>query len=222
MKNLIQALVKAQSEFKPVAKNKINPMFNKYKYADLESILSCVRPVLNANGLFMRQIVGNGENCITCETIISHVDGAELSSGILAVPVSFGKGVGAQAVGSAITYAKRYSLCAFLGIAAEDDDDGNIACEVKPNRYTPPPEKQAPRPAPKPDAAPAPSPADIADDAAIGLREEVAEYTARIVEAENVDELNEIAEELKVCAYPESATKALRTVWGNKYKEFVK
>ena len=217
MKNLIQALVKAQSQFKPVSKNKTNPMF-KSKYADLESIISAVRPILNANGLFMRQIVGNGENCVTVETIISHVEGAELSSGVLSIPVNFGKGVGAQAVGSAITYAKRYSLCAFLGIAADEDDDGNSANLERPNSYTPP-ARQAPRPAPKP--ADAPSPADIADDAAIGLHEEVAEYKARIVEAENMDDLNAIAEELKVCNFPKAATQAIRTVWANKKKEFV-
>jgi hypothetical protein len=193
----------------------------KSKYADLESIISAVRPILNANGLFMRQIVGNGENCVTVETIISHVEGAELSSGILSIPVNFGKGVGAQAVGSAITYAKRYSLCSFLGIAADEDDDGNSANLERPNTYTPP-ARQAPRPAPKPAADHSPSPADIADDADIGLREEVAEYTARIVESENMNDLNAIAEELKVCNFPESATKAIRTVWANKRKEFVK
>ena len=54
------------------------------------------------------------------------------------------------------------------------------------------------------------------------MREEVAEYTARIVESENMNDLNAIAEELKVCNFPESATKAIRTVWANKRKEFVK
>lgn len=218
MKEIFTALCKAQSEFPKVLKNCVNPMFKSH-YADLENCLQAVRPALNKNGLFLRQVVTNGENCVCVETIIGHVSGAEISSGVLSIPVAMGKGIGAQAVGSAMTYAKRYSLCAFLGISADDDDDGNEAQVNKPQGMRAP-QRPAPKPV-QPKPAPAPSPADIADDAAIGLHEEVAEYKARIVEAESMDDLNAIAEELKVCNFPESATQAIRTVWANKKKEFI-
>lgn len=219
MNEIYKSLIKAQSEFPKIQKNCVNPMF-KSRYADLETILAAVRPVLNKYGIYLRQIVTNSDNAICVETILSHESGEEISSGVLSVPVNMGKGIGAQAVGSAITYGKRYSLSAFLGISADDDDDGNEA-QIRPaQKMSAPAKKPAPQAAPKPAPVKQPTPADIDDDNAIGERELVAEFKARIVECESEPELKELGAEIGVTPMSDSAKQEVRTVYKNKLKEF--
>lgn len=121
------ALAAAQSEFTTVIKNKTNPAF-KSRYADLQSIIDAVRPALNKHGLFLTQKVTTENGMLSVETVLVHESGESISSGALTVETAGGAGPkGVQALGSAMTYARRYSLSAFLGITAEDDDDGNAA-----------------------------------------------------------------------------------------------
>lgn len=122
---LYSELVAAQSEFGPIVKNKVlsTPKF-KTKYADLQAIIDVVRPVLNRHGFFLSQRVTSEANGVRVETILFHSSGASLSSGPLFMPASRPD---AQGFGSARTYACRYSLSSFLGIASEDDDDGASA-----------------------------------------------------------------------------------------------
>ena len=123
---IFAALVAAQQGFKTPIKNKTNPLYGS-RYADIQAIIDAVRPALNAQGLFLYQTVETDEQgWLLVETIITYKNGETLSSGKLRVPVSPGKNP-IQSLGSAETYARRYSLSAFLGIAAEDDDDGNAA-----------------------------------------------------------------------------------------------
>ena len=123
------ALAAAQSEFATVTKNKTNPAY-KSRYADLQSIIEAVRPALNKHGLFLTQNVTNENGMLTVETVLVHTSGESISSGALVVEIAGGNGPkGVQALGSAMTYARRYSLSAFLGVTAEDDDDGNAAVE---------------------------------------------------------------------------------------------
>ena len=122
--NIFKALAKAQSEFGPVIKNR---KANYGLYADLGAILDVVRPALNRNGVFLSQKVTSQEDGVVVETILGHESGETLSSGPLFMPVGDVRGSKAQAFGSARTYACRYSLSAFLGIAADDDDDGQSA-----------------------------------------------------------------------------------------------
>lgn len=126
------ALAKAQAEFTPVLKNKTNPHLRN-RYADLQSILDAVRPALNKHGLFLTQKVVTDAGHVSIETLIIGESGESLSSGQLFVPdVKTNSGTTAiQAMGSAITYARRYSLSAFLGVTAEDDDDGNGAQDAQ-------------------------------------------------------------------------------------------
>ena len=131
--NIYAALAAAQAEFRTVVKNKVNPAFHS-KYADLQAILDACRPALNAHGLFLTQKVDAEGTTIKVETIITHSSGESLSSGVLAMTVPPGKNA-VQAAGSTLTYARRYSLSAFLGVAADDDDDGNAAG----TQQTPPP-----------------------------------------------------------------------------------
>lgn len=121
-------LARAQAKFAPVVKNCVNPAFKSH-YADLNAILTAVRPALNGEGVFVFQrvhLTHMGEMPgVMCETVLGDADGNTLESGGLFVPVTVRGGNVAQAYGSAETYARRYSLSAFLGIATEDDDDAN-------------------------------------------------------------------------------------------------
>lgn len=123
--NIYAALAAAQAEFKTVVKNCVNPAFNS-KYADLQSILDATRPALNRHGLFLFQRVASSKDGVSVETCVSHASGETLSSGVLFLPVISPKNP-AQGFGSAETYARRYSLSAFLGVSADEDDDGNGA-----------------------------------------------------------------------------------------------
>lgn len=123
--NIYAALAAAQAEFKPIAKNCVNPAFGS-KYADLQSILDGTRPALNRHGLFLYQRVMSSKDGISVKTCVTHASGETLSSGVLFIPVISPKNP-SQAFGSAETYARRYSLSAFLGVSADEDDDGNGA-----------------------------------------------------------------------------------------------
>lgn len=123
--NIYAALAAAQAEFRPVVKNCVNPAFGS-KYADLKSILEATRPALNRHGLFVYQRVSSSKDGVSVETCVSHSSGETLSSGVLFIPVLSPKNP-SQAFGSAETYARRYSLSAFLGVSADEDDDGNGA-----------------------------------------------------------------------------------------------
>lgn len=114
------ALVKAIGELQNVAKTAANPYF-KSKYAPLDSIIEATRPVLLKHGLAISQTPVFQEGCAGVATTILHKSGYSTTSTLL-LPM---KDQSPQGVGSAITYARRYALAAVLGIASEDDDDGN-------------------------------------------------------------------------------------------------
>ena len=100
----------------------MNPHF-KSKYASLESVIKAVKPSLVKNGILYRQVSKYTENGICIETIF-HGHGAELPTGEIFLPVDKRT---AQGFGSALTYARRYSLSLACGIGSEEDDDGNQA-----------------------------------------------------------------------------------------------
>jgi hypothetical protein len=116
------ALVKAQKEFGPALKSSSNPHF-KSRYADLAACVEAVVDALNNNGIALTQRVSPSENGVTVETVFIHESGEIISCGQLHVPATKHD---AQGYGSALTYARRYSLMAACGIAPEDDD-GNAA-----------------------------------------------------------------------------------------------
>lgn len=94
----------------------------KFKYADLFACAEAAAPVLKENGLAVSQIICNW----TLITLLTHKSGQWIKSEL---PISLtGDSVDYQALGSAITYIKRYSYCAILGIVADADDDVNAAC----------------------------------------------------------------------------------------------
>jgi hypothetical protein len=120
MKNIIAALVDVQTSAEAPKKNAANPHF-KSKFADLAQILSVLRAPLMANGLAVVQSpsVRDDGKSVCVQTTIYHSSGEVLDCGVLAMPV---ERPGPQAVGSAITYARRYALQAIFCLAAEDDD----------------------------------------------------------------------------------------------------
>jgi len=122
MKQIAQALCKAQKAFAPALKTSTNPHF-KSKYVGLDGCVEAVIDALNNNGIYLMQKSHDCENGVKIETILLHESGEEYSGGILHVPASKQD---AQGYGSALTYARRYSLMATCGIAPEDDD-GNAA-----------------------------------------------------------------------------------------------
>lgn len=122
MKQISAAFVKAQKAFGPALKTHTNPAFRS-KYADLSACVEAVMDALNANGIALMQHSHEVESGVTVETVFLHESGEVLSSGKLHVPATKQD---AQGYGSAMTYARRYSLMAACGIAPEDDD-GNAA-----------------------------------------------------------------------------------------------
>jgi hypothetical protein len=120
---LMTALVKAQSAIKVAKKDSSNPFF-KSKYADLSAIIDAIKEPLNKHGLVFMQIVDMVEGTTVVKTILAHESGEYIGGNI---PVVVAKPNDPQALGSAITYAKRYGLQAIVGVPADDDDDGNAA-----------------------------------------------------------------------------------------------
>lgn len=120
---LCKALAKAQVDIENPIKDSQNPHF-KSKYADLSSVLNCVRKVFPTNGLSVMQHPSFKANVVFVETVIMHTSGQWMSS-VSSCPINKQD---AQGVGSAITYLRRYSLSAVCGIAQEDDD-GNAATD---------------------------------------------------------------------------------------------
>lgn len=120
---LAKSLVKFNLEVNKIAKDADNPFF-KNNYATLDTIIDEIRPILSKHGLSIMQIPsGDGQN-VTLKTLLLHESGEWLESDELTMkPVKNDP----QAVGSCITYARRYSLAAFLSLNTGEDDDGNGA-----------------------------------------------------------------------------------------------
>ena len=118
MKNIASALVKAQRAFGPALKTSTNPHFRS-RYADLSACVEAVMGGLNDNGIALVQQTHECESGVLVETLFIHESGETFSAGKLHVPASKNDAMG---YGSALTYARRYSLMAACGIAPEDDD----------------------------------------------------------------------------------------------------
>lgn len=115
---LAKSLASAQSVMAGAPKIKINPHF-KSKYADMEAVVDAIKKPLASNGISYTQLIEPGDgNELRVRTVLMHESG-EWISGVICMPVAKDN---AQAMGSALTYARRYSLMAIVGIASEDDD----------------------------------------------------------------------------------------------------
>jgi len=152
---LAAALAKAQGQMTHASKDATNPHF-RTRYADLAAVWSAIREPLAANGLSVIQQVTQAEGMVGVRSILAHASGEWVSSD-LQMPVAQKT---PQGYGSALTYARRYSLAALVGIA-QDDDDGEAG--TRPSApVLPPVQRRQPmreQPAPQPVPTPAPQPA---------------------------------------------------------------
>jgi hypothetical protein len=136
---LAKALVAAQAEFSAVPKGSNNPFF-KSKYAALPDVVAHAAPVLARHGLAVSQhitaTVTDGKASDSLITILLHESGQFIQSTMLLhLPKA-----DPQGQGSAVTYARRYSYMAALGLVADDDDDGNAASRPKVAQSAPKPQ----------------------------------------------------------------------------------
>jgi hypothetical protein len=131
MNKIAAALVKAQKSFAPALKTNTNPHFRS-KYVGLDGCVEAVIDALNENGIYLLPSNHEADDGVIVETVFIHESGETVSAGKLHVPASK---LDAQGFGSALTYARRYSLMAACGIAPEDDD-GNAASrqQMPPNK----------------------------------------------------------------------------------------
>ena len=120
--NINTAIVAAQKEIKNANLNKTNPHFRS-KFADLASVREAVLPTYAKHGIAVIQTSGVAESGFGLTTTLVHAESGGTISTWWPLPLE-GK---PQELGSALTYARRYSLGTIAGIATEDDDDGNEA-----------------------------------------------------------------------------------------------
>ncbi len=158
------AFVAAKRDFAPALKTSTNPHF-KNRYVDLAGCLEAVNDALLTHGIAVYQETFEVPDGVCVETCFLHESGETLRMGKLHVPAAKHD---PQGYGSALTYARRYSLMAACGIAAEDDD-GNAASQPR-----------------KPVAQPQPKPANpldaIVQKASAESAESVAEPAVKTVE----------------------------------------
>lgn len=121
IKDLATALSKAQSEIEGAKKESENPFFRS-NYADLASHWDSIRKPLTKNGLSVTQVTDIVADGILLETLLLHSSGQWIMGTIKVVSVKQDP----QALGSAISYFRRYMLSAITG-TAQIDDDGNLA-----------------------------------------------------------------------------------------------
>lgn len=153
---LAVSLAKFHAACPKIVKDTRNDFF-KSRYADLGTILGIVNPLLAANDLSVVQLV-SGENELT--TMLVHKSGQYIGAVSVMRPVEAVLrrdqnkneilGVTPQALGSAITYQRRYAVAAILSLCIDDDDDGNAASATGRKPEDRPVERQASKPETKP------------------------------------------------------------------------
>lgn len=199
---LARALAKAQAVMESAKKTSTNPFLSKEnskagRYADLASVWDACREPLTSNGLAVVQLVTSADKTsVTVETRLLHEGGESISS-TLTMPVEKAT---AQGVGSAITYARRYSLSALVGVAP-DDDDGNAAS----GRDQGPPDVGPPKPV-------APSPPSNVRPITQSHEAAIAEWAAKFAGCSTLAELDTAGRELA-----KSSNVALKTACRTAY-----
>jgi len=127
------ALSKAQGSFEPLIQNQtVKYGATNFAFADLPGTLENVQKPLAENGLAIVQTTQMGEGSFFLETLLVHSSG-QFYRAVYPLPLN----AKPQDMGSAITYARRYTLCAILGRAGEQDDDGQRAGDTKASKAMP-------------------------------------------------------------------------------------
>ncbi|MBP5469389.1 MAG: ERF family protein [Candidatus Riflebacteria bacterium] len=122
---IASALAKAQELINPAAYDAANPHFRS-RYATLASVMQSCRAALSKNQIAVVQGTTVSDKNVTVTTMLIHSSGQFISDDIT-IPVAQNT---AQAIGSALTYGRRYGLSALVGIVSEEDDDSNSAMPI--------------------------------------------------------------------------------------------
>lgn len=132
--SISKALVGAQADVGLALKNQENSHF-KSQYADLSAVLSVAKPTLAKHGLALTQFPGQGEGTVTLSTLLLHESGEWILFPPASIPLQAHT---AHGYGSAISYLRRYTTQACLGISiGSEDDDGNEATANAPRERAP-------------------------------------------------------------------------------------
>lgn len=177
---IVEALCKAQSDFKPIEKKRKAKIEGKtqsgsaysytFNYADLSDILNTVRPILSQHGIAIVQPVYQVGDYIMIQTWLIHTSGERLESGEMpAAPLN--AKLSQQKIGGAITYARRMQLAPMIGIVAEETTDSEGEEDTDEVRVAASANRKRSAASPKPTvgkekkklAVPAPPPEDAAD-----------------------------------------------------------
>lgn len=192
IQNISASLVKALGELSDVPKGREAKIPTKtgasygYRYADLADALSMVRPILAKHDLAVTQTASNPDHdTVAITTTLLHSSGQWITFDPLLLP----NGRTAQETGSAITYGRRYSLLAVLGLAAEDDD-GASAAPRQPRNAQPRPTERSTAPVKK---------APVVEDTVVTseikrMLSEVTTETAKAIKAEFLTEYGKLAD----------------------------
>jgi len=144
IEHIAKALSAAQGEITNPAKDQTNPHFRS-RYADLAGGLVTIRPTLAKHGLSVVQMTHLDGDMVTLHTRLLHSSGQWIES---TYPVC--RTTDHQKMGSALTYSRRYTLFALVGVAADDDDDdGNTAATGRGRPVSSGEKAPAPAPAPR-------------------------------------------------------------------------
>lgn len=123
LKSFAASFVKAQSQLKEANKNKLNP-FYKSNYADLNSVWEAAKEALHSNGFTISQPTVFRDGVMLVETLLLHTSGEWIMGEYLVTTEK----PGPQAIGAAVSYARRYALASIVGVTTgEVDDDGESA-----------------------------------------------------------------------------------------------
>jgi hypothetical protein len=125
IKEIAGAMAQAQGELTAAKKDAINPAFRS-KYADLTAVWEAIRPTLSKHGIAVFQEPVTVEKGVAVTTLLAHKSGEWIRFDPLTVPMAKQD---AHGVGSATSYAKRYSLSSAIGVVTDEDDDGNGAAK---------------------------------------------------------------------------------------------
>ena len=141
--NLAKALLSAQEQLRPVAKDATNP-FLRNRYASLPAVLDVVRRPLLDNGiLLIQRVVASEPGTIAVETRLIHAESGEWVAGTICIPLPEpepGNRVNlGQQTGASLSYGRRYSLMSMLSLAAVDEDTDNEIRTQPLRRFQPPP-----------------------------------------------------------------------------------
>ena len=145
---LLESMVKAQAEFKTLPKDKEG---YGYKYTDLDTVITAVRPILAKHNLGFMQSLTMTEGRPGITTRIFNTAGEWIEDTIGLPDVAMAKTNAAQNMGAAITYMKRYALSAILGISSDEDTDAATPQQPQRQEQKPAPQSKGPKLAGGPD-----------------------------------------------------------------------